>query len=204
MRRFSRFLKRNRNKFKYILTLVSFVFFAFVLYKLYKMGILTDEKALSEFLGDWSFLAPLAFILLRVVVSFIPFLPNMIFIVVGFAMFGGLRGAIYNYIASSLAAFANFFMVKIFGSRVLTGTFSEDKVKKYKKQINQSQKKFNRFLFIVNSVPLAPSNFFGMIAALTSITTKKYVEIILASKIPETLAIGIILKYFRDLLSAFL
>lgn len=204
MRRFSRFIKRNRKKFRYIVSAFTFVLLIYVLYKFYKMGILTDQEALSEFLGDWAFLAPIVFILLRIIVSFVPFLPNMIFIVVGFAMFGGWRGTIYNYIASSLAAMANFFMVKIFGTRVLTGTFSEDKIKKYKKQINQSQKKFNRFLFIVSSVPLAPSNFFGMIAALTSITSKKFIEITLASKIPETLIIAIALKYFRDLLQAFL
>lgn len=199
MNRLKRFLKRNKHKFKYILSLLSFVFFIFVLYKFYKMGILTNEKALSEFLGDWSFLAPIIFIIIRIIVSFVPFLPNMIFIVVGFAMFGGTRGIIYNYIASSLAAIANFFMVKIFGTKVLTGTFSEEKIKKYRKQVNTSQKKFNRFLFIVSSVPLAPSNFFGMVAALTSITTKKYIEITLASKFPETLIIGIALKYFRDI-----
>lgn len=200
----SKLFKNKKNIFKYILSILSFVFFAFVLYKFYKMGILTDEEALSDFLGDWAFLAPVIFVLLRIIVSFVPFLPNMIFIIVGFAMFGGARGFLYNYLGSSLAALANFFMVKIFGTKVLTSTFPEEKIKKYKKRIDTSQKKFNRFLFIVSSVPLAPSNFFGMIAALTSITTKKYIEITMISKIPETLVIGIILKYFRDLLGAFL
>lgn len=204
MKRLKRFLKRNKNKFKYIIAFLLFLFMMKVLYEAYKMGILTDQEVIKDFLGDWAFLAPLIFVALRVIVTFIPFLPNMIFIIIGFTMFGGLKGIIYNYIASTLAAFVDYFLVKIFGTKVLTRTFSEGKIKKYKKQIDQSQKKFNKFLFIMNSVPFAPSNFFCMIAPLTSITTKKYLYIVVTSKIPETLSIWIILNYFRPLLSSFM
>jgi len=201
---FLRFSKRNKNKFKYSFSFLSVILLSFVLYKFYKMGILTNEKALSDFLGDWYFIAPIIFISIRLLVSFVPFLPNMFLIIVGFSVFGTIKGAIYNYISSVLAALADFFLVKIFGYKVLKTTFSEDKMKKYKKQINQSQKRFNRFLFITNSIPLAPSNFFCMIAALTSLPIKRFINIILVSKFPETLIIGLVLKYFESLLRSFL
>lgn len=200
----NRFLRRNKHKFKYIFTILSFLLLSFILYKSYKLGILSNEKALTDFLGDWYFIAPIVFISLRLLVSFVPFLPNMIFILVGFTVFGTIRGGIYNYISSVLAALANFFIVKIFGYKVLRKTFSEDKIKKYKKLTNQSQKRFNRILLITSSIPFAPSNFFCMIAALTSLPAKRFINIILASKISETLVIGITVKYFGSLLQSFL
>jgi uncharacterized membrane protein YdjX (TVP38/TMEM64 family) len=199
MKNIKNFFKKNKNILKYVLKFLSMLVFLYIFYKLYKKGVLTDGDKMEAYLGKRAYLAPLIFIILKLVISFVPFIPNTIFIIVGYGVFGRSMGFLLNYIASLIAAIINFLIVKINGSKVINKVFAEDKIKKYYSKVNLSQKKFNKFLLLVNIIPFAPSNFFGMVAALTSITFRKYLEISMIGKVFEVGIIGFAMKYLNNI-----
>lgn len=109
------FLKKYSKEIKILISLGLSILFLSFLYKLYKLGILTNSKKLYDYIGAFTYLAPLIFIILKVMIGFVPFIPTTIFIVIGFALFGQKFGLFLNYITGLMAAVINYTLTRIYG-----------------------------------------------------------------------------------------
>ncbi|WP_244264279.1 hypothetical protein [Anaerococcus senegalensis] len=113
------FLKKYSKEIKILISLGLSILFLSFLYKLYKLGILTNSKKLYDYIGAFTYLDPLIFIILKVMIGFVPFIPTTIFIVIGFALFGQKFGLFLNYITGLMAAVINYTLTRIYGKRFL-------------------------------------------------------------------------------------
>ena len=168
------------------------------------MGILTDKKKLINFLGKWKYLAPFIFMFLKILVALVPFIPNSFFILIGFLLFGQIGGIFLNYLSSMATAYLNFFLTKKLGRRFVDNLSSGKSFNKYSKLISQTQKKFNKILFIFCAVPFLADNTICLLAGLTKIDFKKYLKTVALGKLIEIFLLAYISKYLTNFIHYFI
>lgn len=194
------FFKKHKKQIRLILVFTISLFFIYIFYKLYKLGILTNRKKLFDYLGDFSYLAPFVFIILKVGIGFIPFIPNTVFIFIGFALFGQIPGLILNYLSSLMTDIINFSLTRIYGKRALNRFLSKKNYKKYEKLSKKSKKNFRNLLFLTCLIPFGPDNGLAFLTGLRKIDFKDYLKIISLGKLIEIIIIAFFVYNIRSLL----
>lgn len=194
------FLKKYSKKIKILISIGLSILFLSFLYKLYKLGILTDSDKLYDYIGAFTYLAPLIFIILKVMIGFVPFIPTTIFIIIGFALFGQKFGLFLNYITGLMTAVINYTLTRIYRKRFLNIFIPKKNLKKFESAKRQSIKKFKKILFITSATPFAPDNALSMVAGFKKIRFKEYIKIMVVAKFLEIL----IIAYFMYHLKLFL
>lgn len=191
--------KKNRKKVLAILkAIISLVLMILVFRKsidLYKAGILTDRDRMEDFLGKNVKFAPFAFVILRVVISFIPFIPNTIASLVGFVMFGILKGSILNFFSSIVTSFLDYYLTEKLGMKFVTKIVSEEAWDKYSKFVKKSQETFNKIYFRSITIPFAPGNVMSMVSATTNIKKRDFSLIVVIGNLINTLITAFALNY---------
>ena len=92
----------NIRKLFNILSVIGLICtFAYMFY-LWKNGILTDQNKMNEYISSLGIMGIFVFVLIQIIQVVIPIIPGGISCVVGIAMFGYVRGFIFNYIKGSL------------------------------------------------------------------------------------------------------
>ncbi|MDY3005602.1 TVP38/TMEM64 family protein [Anaerococcus sp. AGMB00486] len=194
------FFKKYKRKIKFILSLIISLIILFGLYKLYKLGILTNEEKLYTYIGNFAILAPFVFIILKILVGLLPFIPNTLIVLIGFALFGPLWGLFLNYISSLITGVLNFSITRIYGERVLKKFLSKKNLKKYKRIRYQSKNRFKKILLISCIIPFAPDNALSLIGGLKDINFKDYFKVILLGKFIEIILLSIIIYKLGQIL----
>lgn len=187
------FVKNYKKKIKLGLSFIFSLIFVIGLYKLYKLGILTNEEKLYTYIGNFAYLAPFVFILLKILVGILPFIPNTLIVLIGFGLFGPTWGLILNYISSLMTGVLNFSLTRIYGKRFLKKFLSKKNVKKYEKFKYQSKNRFKKVLFISCLVPFLPDNALSLIGGLRDIEFKEYFKIVLLGKLIEIIILSLII-----------
>lgn len=194
------FYNKHKKEIKFILSLVLSLLVFYGLYKLYRLGILTNEEKLYDYIGNFAFLAPFVFIILKILVGLLPFIPNTLIVLIGFGLFGPLWGLVLNYLSSLMTAVLNFSLTRIYGTRVLRRFLSKGNLKKYEKMKYQSKNRFKKVLFLTCIIPFAPDNALSLIGGLRDIDFKKYFKIILLGKFVEIIILFFIIYRIREVL----
>lgn len=204
-------MRLNRKKFKKlkqnilkilrkIITIISIICVILIFKRAYDKKILKDPSKLRVILGDFSFLTIPIFIILKTIITFIPFIPNTLMTFSGFILWSHFIGFIINYFSYIFSAIVTFLITKKFGNKFIKKILPEKIFYKYSYVLNKSQKKFDTLFFIINCIPFAPDNIFIMLSGITNIKKKKFINMILISKfINLTLTLllfDIVLKFF--------
>ena len=194
------FLKKHSKKIKISISIGLSILFFYFLYRLYELGILTDSDKLYDYIGAFSYLAPLIFIILKVLIGFVPFIPTTIFIVIGFALFGQRFGLFLNYITGLMTAVLNYTLTRIYGKRFLNLFLPKKSLKKYQSATRQSTKRFKKVLFLTSAMPFAPDNALSMVAGFKKLSFRDYIKTMSLAKLIEI----VIIAYFMYHLKLFL
>ena len=191
------FLKKHSKKIKISISIGLSILFFYFLYRLYELGILTDSDKLYDYIGAFSYLAPLIFIILKVLIGFVPFIPTTIFIVIGFALFGQKFGLFLNYITGLMTAVLNYTLTRIYGKRFLNLFLPKKSLKKYESATRQSTKRFKKVLFLTSAMPFAPDNALSMVAGFKKLRFKEYIKIMTVAKFIEILIIAYLMYHLK-------
>ena len=140
---------------------------------------LSEEKikALMEQISPFDFI--LAF-LLPFIESFLPFLPLFMFAVVNVNAFGVVLGFILTYTGTVSGCFAVFALINQFQQHRWVKRFL--KIDNIQRFIDWVDHKGSIIIFIMLCIPFTPSSFINVIAALSNITYKQYLFILIVSK----------------------
>ena len=191
------FLKKHSKKIKISISIGLSILFFYFLYRLYELGILTDSDKLYDYIGAFSYLAPLIFIILKVLIGFVPFIPTTIFIVIGFALFGQKFGLFLNYITGLMTAVLNYTLTRIYGKRFLNLFLPKKSLKKYESATRRSTKRFKKVLFLTSAMPFAPDNALSMVAGFKKLSFKDYIKTMSLAKLIEIVIIAYLMYHLK-------
>ena len=191
------FFKKHSKKIKICISLGLSFLFLYFLYRLYELGILTNQDKLYDYIGAFTYLAPLIFIILKVLIGFVPFIPTTIFIVIGFALFGQKFGLFLNYITGLMTAVLNYTLTRIYGKRFLNLFLPKKSLKKYDSATRQSTKRFKKVLFLTSAMPFAPDNALSMVAGFKKLRFKDYIKTMSLAKLIEILIIAYLMYHLK-------
>lgn len=191
------FFKKHSKEIKIFTSLGLSILFLTFLYRLYKLGILTNSDKLYDYIGAFTYLAPLIFIILKVLIGFVPFIPTTIFIVIGFAMFGQKFGLFLNYITGLMTAVLNYTLTRIYGKRFLNLFLPKKGLKKYESATRQSTKRFKKVLFLTSAMPFAPDNALSMVAGFKKLKFEDYLKIMFVAKFIEIVIIAYLMYHLK-------
>ncbi|MBS5988726.1 TVP38/TMEM64 family protein [Anaerococcus hydrogenalis] len=191
------FLKKHSKKIKISISIGLSILFFYFLYRLYELGILTNSDKLYDYIGAFSYFAPLIFIILKVLIGFVPFIPTTIFIVIGFALFGQKFGLFLNYITGLMTAVLNYTLTRIYGKRFFNFFLPKKSIKKYESATRQSTKRFKKVLFLTSAMPFAPDNALSMVAGFKKLRFKEYIKIMTVAKFIEILIIAYLMYHLK-------
>ncbi|MDU2201575.1 MAG: VTT domain-containing protein [Anaerococcus hydrogenalis] len=190
-------MKKHSKKIKISISIGLSILFFYFLYRLYELGILTDSDKLYDYIGAFSYLAPLIFIILKVLIGFVPFIPTTIFIVIGFALFGQRFGLFLNYITGLMTAVLNYTLTRIYGKRFLNLFLPKKSLKKYESATRQSTKRFKKVLFLTSAMPFAPDNALSMVAGFKKLSFRDYIKTMSLAKLIEIVIIAYLMYHLK-------
>ena len=185
---------KDSRKLINIITVISTILMILLGIYWYKMGILTDQVKMKEYLSDKQVIGPLIFVFIQIIQVVIPIIPGGVTLVAGVIFFGPLWGFIYNYVGIVIGSIIIFFLARFYGKPFILHLVSEETYNKYMKW-TVNQKKFNHIFAWCIIAPVAPDDILCMIAGLTEIKVSTYIMIIIFGKPWTILAYSLGLVY---------
>lgn len=127
--------------------------------------------------------------------AFLPFLPLVIFVTVNVFVFGFFFGYIYSWVGTSIGTILVFMLLRNFGSHGLFNKiYANDKMAKRLGRLKE--RGFTPF-FLLYCFPFTPSFLVSFIAALSDLSTERFVAATLAGKLVMILFLSIIGYNFK-------
>lgn len=137
------------------------------------------EKVI-ELLEKYESLGPLPGILLPFIEALLPFLPLFVFVMANSAAYGLLKGFIYSWIGASLGAICVFLAVRKLSDWKYIAKLKENK--QVIKVTEWVERKGFSLLFVLLCFPFSPSAVINIVAALSSISLKRFVLAVILGK----------------------
>ena len=153
----------------------------------YQAGVLQSKETLSAFIQQAGIWGPPLFIFLQILQTVVPIIPGALTSVAGVFIYGHIVGTIYNYIGIVIGCAIIFYLVRIYGPAFVQSVVSKRTYDKYIGWLDEGNR-FDRFFIFMMIWPISPADFLCMLAALTKMTFKRYMIIIILCK-PFTLVV---------------
>ena len=153
----------------------------------YYTGILQSKETLSAFIKQAGIWGPPLFIFLQILQTVVPIIPGALTSVAGVFIYGHIIGTIYNYVGIVIGCAIIFYLARTYGPAFVQSVVSKRTYDKYIGWLDEGNR-FERFFIFMMIWPISPADFLCMLAALTKMTFKKYMIIIVLCK-PITLVI---------------
>lgn len=153
----------------------------------YYAGILQSKETLSAFIKQAGIWGPPLFIFLQILQTVVPIIPGALTSVAGVFIYGHIIGTIYNYVGIVIGCAIIFYLARTYGPAFVQSVVSKRTYDKYIGWLDEGNR-FERFFIFMMIWPISPADFLCMLAALTKMTFKKYMIIIVLCK-PITLVI---------------
>lgn len=153
----------------------------------YQAGILDSKETLSAFIKQAGIWGPPFFIFLQILQTVVPIIPGALTSVAGVFIYGHIVGTIYNYVGIVIGCAIIFYLVRLYGPAFVQSVVSKKTYDKYIGWLDEGNR-FERFFIFMMIWPISPADFLCMLAALTKMTFKRYMIIILLCK-PFTLVV---------------
>ncbi len=163
-----------------VLGVIALIGSFIIAFWLYKLGILNDSNALKDLVHYYKFWGPVVFIIVQIFQIVFPVIPGGITTVAGFLIFGPVQGFIYNYIGIIIGSFILFQLVRVYGKKFILLFMDDQTFLKYEKRLETSG--FEKFFIICMVSPISPADAMVMIIALTNMSLKRFMQIIVIAK----------------------
>lgn len=153
----------------------------------YYAGILKSKETLSAFIQQAGFWGPPLFIFLQILQTVVPIIPGALTSVAGVYIYGHIVGTIYNYVGIVIGCIIIFYLSRTYGPAFVQSVVSKKTYNKYITWLDKGDR-FERFFIFMMIWPISPADFLCMLAALTKMSFKRYITIIVLCK-PFTLIV---------------
>jgi len=158
------------------------------------MTYITQEKLVAAigYLRGFGFILGIGLVSIE---AFLPFLPLVIFVTVNVFVFGFFFGYIYSWIGTSIGTILVFMLLRNFGNHGLFNKiYANDKMAHRLGRLKE--RGFTPF-FLLYCFPFTPSFLVSFIAALSDLSTERFVAATLAGKLVMILFLSIIGYNFK-------
>ena len=167
------------HKYIRIIPIIGLLFFLVLIIYAYQHGIFRSTTSLQRFIQQFGEYAVVIFILLQIIQVIIPILPGGISSVAGLLMFGNGWGLLYSCIGLIIGEAIGFLLVRYYGVSFVQLILSPKKYQKFDQLLTQKTKDIKKVLCLTMLIPFAPDDLVCLVAGLTKISFKEYIQIVL-------------------------
>ncbi|WP_165004202.1 MULTISPECIES: VTT domain-containing protein [unclassified Enterococcus] len=177
-------IKHTSSLQKYIrlIPIIGLLFFLALIIYAYRHGIFQSTESLQAFIQQFGQYAVVIFILLQIIQVIIPILPGGISSVVGMLMFGNGFGLFYSCIGLVIGEAIGFLLVRYYGVGFVQLILSPKKYQKFDQLLTRKTKDIKKVLVVTLLLPFAPDDLICLVAGLTKLTFKEYMQIVILLK----------------------
>lgn len=183
------------HKYIRIIPIIGLLFFLVLIIYAYQHGIFRSTTSLQRFIQQFGEYAVVIFILLQIIQVIIPILPGGISSVAGLLMFGNGWGLLYSCIGLIIGEAIGFLLVRYYGVSFVQLILSPKKYQKFDQLLTQKTKDIKKVLCLTMLIPFAPDDLVCLVAGLTKISFKEYIQIVLLLKPWSVGAYSLIMLY---------
>lgn len=183
------------HKYIRIIPIIGLLFFLVLIIYAYQHGIFRSTTSLQRFIQQFGEYAVVIFILLQIIQVIIPILPGGISSVAGLLMFGNGWGLLYSCIGLIIGEAISFLLVRYYGVSFVQLILSPKKYQKFDQLLTQKTKDIKKVLCLTMLIPFAPDDLVCLVAGLTKISFKEYIQIVLLLKPWSVGAYSLIMLY---------
>lgn len=183
------------HKYIRIISIIGLLFFLVLIIYAYQHGIFRSTTSLQRFIQQFGEYAVVIFILLQIIQVIIPILPGGISSVAGLLMFGNGWGLLYSCIGLIIGEAIGFLLVRYYGVSFVQFILSPKKYQKFDQLLTQKTKDIKKVLCLTMLIPFAPDDLVCLVAGLTKISFKEYIQIVLLLKPWSVGAYSLIMLY---------
>ena len=183
------------HKYIRIIPIIGLLFFLVLIIYAYQHGIFRSTTSLQRFIQQFGEYAVVIFILLQIIQVIIPILPRGISSVAGLLMFGNGWGLLYSCIGLIIGEAIGFLLVRYYGVSFVQLILSPKKYQKFDQLLTQKTKDIKKVLCLTMLIPFAPDDLVCLVAGLTKISFKEYIQIVLLLKPWSVGAYSLIMLY---------
>ncbi|EMF0565643.1 MULTISPECIES: TVP38/TMEM64 family protein [Enterococcus] len=183
------------HKYIRVIPIIGLLFFLVLIIYAYQHGIFRSTTSLQRFIQQFGEYAVVIFILLQIIQVIIPILPGGISSVAGLLMFGNGWGLLYSCIGLIIGEAIGFLLVRYYGVSFVQLILSPKKYQKFDQLLTQKTKDIKKVLCLTMLIPFAPDDLVCLIAGLTKISFKEYIQIVLLLKPWSVGAYSLIMLY---------
>ena len=183
------------HKYIRIIPIIGLLFFLVLIIYAYQHGIFRSTTSLQRFIKQFGEYAVVIFILLQIIQVIIPILPGGISSVAGLLMFGNGWGLLYSCIGLIIGEAIGFLLVRYYGVSFVQLILSPKKYQKFDQLLTQKTKDIKKVLCLTMLIPFAPDDLVCLVAGLTKISFKEYIQIVLLLKPWSVGAYSLIMLY---------
>lgn len=183
------------HKYIRIIPIIGLLFFLVLIIYAYQHGIFRSTTSLQRFIQQFGEYAVVIFILLQIIQVIIPILPGGISSVAGLLMFGNGWGLLYSCIGLIIGEAIGFLLVRYYGVSFVQLILSPEKYQKFDQLLTQKTKDIKKVLCLTMLIPFAPDDLVCLVAGLTKISFKEYIQIVLLLKPWSVGAYSLIMLY---------
>lgn len=183
------------HKYIRIIPIIGLLFFLVLIIYAYQHGIFRSTTSLQRFIQQFGEYAVVIFILLQIIQVIIPILPGGISSVAGLLMFGNGWGLLYSCIGLIIGEAIGFLLVRYYGVSFVQLILSPKKYQKFDQLLTQKTKDIKKVLCFTMLIPFAPDDLVCLVAGLTKISFKEYIQIVLLLKPWSVGAYSLIMLY---------
>lgn len=158
------------------LTIIGTVLLCVFIWYLAKNNFISDPQRLEKIIRQFGVLGPIIFMLIQIIQVVIPIIPGGVSSAIGVIIFGPVYGFIYNYLGLLIGSYLVFIIVKKFGKTFILKVVEQSTYDKYIGWLDKG-KKFEIFFAVAIFLPGLPDDLLCMIAALTTMSLRKYMLI---------------------------
>lgn len=183
------------HKYIRIIPIIGLLFFLVLIIYAYQHGIFRSTTSLQRFIQQFGEYAVVIFILLQIIQVIIPILPGGISSVACLLMFGNGWGLLYSCIGLIIGEAIGFLLVRYYGVSFVQLILSPKKYQKFDQLLTQKTKDIKKVLCLTMLIPFAPDDLVCLVAGLTKISFKEYIQIVLLLKPWSVGAYSLIMLY---------
>ncbi|MET1140639.1 TVP38/TMEM64 family protein [Enterococcus hirae] len=183
------------HKYIRIIPIIGLLFFLVLIIYAYQHGIFRSTTSLQRFIQQFGEYAVVIFILLQIIQVIIPILPGGISSVAGLLMFGNGWGLLYSCIGLIIGEAIGFLLVRYYGVSFVQLILSPKKYQKFDQLLTQKTKDIKKVLCLTMLIPFAPDDLVCLVAGVTKISFKEYIQIVLLLKPWSVGAYSLIMLY---------
>ena len=171
--------KASIHKYIQVIPIIGFVFFLVLVLYGYQHGIFQSTDSLQKFFQQFGQFAVIMFILFQVIQVIIPILPGGISSLAGMLMFGNGFGLLYSCIGLVIGEAIGFLLVRYYGVSFVQLILSPKKYQKFDQLLTRRTKDIKKVLIVTLLLPFAPDDLICLVAGLTKLTFREYMQIVI-------------------------